>query len=46
MGQGFFTNRLRSSKKSQETPIERKIENIQGNGFVWTDLQNPDRDEN
>ena len=45
MGQGFFTNRLRISKKSQENHIEKKIETIQGNGFVWTDLQNPDRDD-
>ena len=45
MRRGFITNRLRSSKKSSDTPIERKIETIQGNGFAWIDLQNPDRDD-
>ena len=43
MRRGFITNRLRSSKKSLDTPIERKIETLQGNGFAWIDLQNPDR---
>ena len=45
MRRGFITNRLRSSKKSLEIPIERKIETIQGNGFAWIDLQNPDRED-
>ena len=45
MRRGFITNRLRSSKKSSDTPIERKIETLQGNGFAWIDLQNPDRDD-
>jgi len=44
MRRGFITNRLRSSKKSLEMPIERKIETLQGNGFSWIDLQNPDRE--
>jgi len=44
MRRGFITNRLRSSKKSSDTPIERKIETLQGNGFAWIDLQNPDRE--
>jgi len=41
---GFIANRLRSGKKSIENPIERKIETIEGKGFSWIDLQNPDRD--
>ncbi|MBT4536093.1 MAG: magnesium transporter CorA family protein [Nitrosopumilus sp.] len=45
MRRGFITNRLRSSKKSLEIPIERKIETLQGNGFSWIDLQNPDRED-
>ena len=43
MRRGFITNRLRSGKKSLEVPVEKKIENIQGNEFAWIDLQNPDR---
>jgi len=43
MRKGFITNRLRSSRKTVETPIENKIETIQGENFVWIDLQNPDR---
>jgi magnesium transporter len=45
MRKGFITNRLRSNKKSAEIPIENKIETIQGEGFVWIDLQNPDRND-
>ena len=45
MRRGFITNRLRSGKKSLEVPVERKIETIQGNGFTWIDLQNPDRED-
>jgi len=45
MRRGFITNRLRSGKKALEIPIERKIETIQGNGFTWIDLQNPDRED-
>ena len=45
MKRGFITNRLRSSKKSLEVPVEKKIENIQGNEFAWIDLQNPDRED-
>ena len=40
---GFITSRLRSNKKVVEIPIENKIETIQGEKFVWIDLQNPDR---
>jgi len=42
---GFITNRLRSSRKPTEVPIENKIETIQGEKFVWIDLQNPDRND-
>ncbi len=45
MKKGFITNRLRSSRKSVETPIENKIETIQGEKFVWIDMQNPDRND-
>ena len=45
MRKGFITNRLRSSKKPIENTIDRKIETLEGEKFVWTDLQNPDRDE-
>jgi len=42
---GFITNRLRSSRKSAAVPIESKTETIQGEKFVWIDLQNPDRND-
>ncbi len=45
MRRGFITSRLRSSKKSLVVPVEKKIENIQGNEFAWIDLQNPDRED-
>lgn len=45
MRKGFITNRLRSGKKSIENTIDRKIETLEGEEFVWTDLQNPDREE-
>jgi len=45
MRKGFITNRLRSNRKSVETPIENKIETIQREKFVWIDLQNPDRND-
>ena len=45
MRKGFITNRLRSGKKPIENTIDRKIETLEGTEFVWTDLQNPDRDE-
>ncbi len=45
MRRGFITSRLRSGKKSLEVPVEKKIENIQGNEFAWIDLQNPDRED-
>jgi len=40
---GFIANRLRSGRKSVENPIESKVETIQGEKFVWINLQNPDR---
>jgi len=45
MRRGFITNRLRSGKRSLEVPVEKKIEDMQGNEFVWIDLQNPDRED-
>ena len=44
MKKDFIANRLRSGKKSIEISLERKIETIEGKGFSWIDLQNPDRD--
>ena len=45
MRKGFITNRLRSGRKSTESTIENKIEVVEGRKFVWTDLQNPDRND-
>jgi len=45
MRRGFITNRLRSGKRSLEVSVEKKIEDMQGNEFVWIDLQNPDRED-
>ncbi len=45
MRKGFITNRLRSGKKSVESSIESKIDTIQGEKFVWINLQNPDRSD-
>jgi magnesium transporter len=42
---GFITNRLRSNRKLAEITIENKTETIQGEKFVWIDLQNPDRND-
>ena len=42
MKKGFITNRLHAGKKPQATPVERKIETVQGKRFLWIDLQNPD----
>ena len=36
---------MRSSRKSLENAIESKMETIQGDKFVWIDLQNPDRND-
>ena len=43
MKKGFIANRLRSGKKSIDVPVKSKIDTIQGEKFVWIDLQNPDR---
>ncbi len=43
MRRGFIANRLRSGRKTIENSIESKIETMQGEKFVWIDLQNPDR---
>lgn len=43
MKKGFIANRLRSGRKSIESPVESRIDTIQGEKFVWVDLQNPDR---
>jgi len=42
---GFITNRLRSGRKSVESSVESKIDTIQGEKFVWINLQNPDRSD-
>jgi len=36
---------LRSGRKSVESSIESKIDTIQGEKFVWINLQNPDRSD-
>ena len=36
---------MRSGKRSSENTIERKIQEIKGDRFVWVDMQNPDRDD-
>lgn len=43
MRKGFITNRLRSGRKTIENSVESKIETLQGEKFVWIDMQNPDR---
>lgn len=43
MRRGFITGRLRSGRKAEETSVQRQTEIINGERFVWTDLQNPDR---
>ena len=45
MRKGFIRNRLRSGRKSVESSIESKIDTIQGEKFVWINLQNPDRSD-
>ena len=45
MRKGFITSRLRSGRKSIEDSIENKMELMQGEKFVWIDLQNPDRND-
>ena len=43
MKKGFIAGRLRSGKKPTDASIQQKIENFEGKGFSWIDLQNPDR---
>ena len=45
MKKGFITKRLRSGRKTTETSVERQMETIHGEKFVWIDLQNPDRND-
>ncbi|MDX1441649.1 MAG: magnesium transporter CorA family protein [Nitrosopumilaceae archaeon] len=45
MKKGFIAKRLRSSKKSVESSMLRKIETIEGKNFSWIDMQNPDRSD-
>ncbi len=45
MRKGFISNRLRSGRKTIESSIEKKIETIHAEKFVWIDLQNPDRED-
>ncbi len=45
MRRGFISNRLRSGKRAPESNIERKIQEINGDRFVWIDMQNPDRND-
>ena len=45
MKKGFITNRLRSGRKTIENSIESKAETLQGEKFVWIDLQNPNRND-
>ena len=45
MRRGFITSRLRSGRKLVESSIESKMDTIQGEKFVWINLQNPDRDD-
>jgi magnesium transporter len=40
---GFISNRLQPWKKSAGITVERKIEKVQTEKFLWTDLQSPDR---
>lgn len=40
----FIPNKLWTTKKAEkQEPVSRKAESIQGGGFLWTDLQNPER---
>ena len=43
MKRSIIPTRLRSGKKSVQDSIGKSIERIQGNGFTWIDIQNPDR---
>ena len=43
MKKSIIPTRLRTGRKSPEQSIEKSVERIQGNGFTWIDVQNPDR---
>ena len=43
MKRRIIPTRLRSGRKSQEITVGKSVERIQGNGFTWIDIQNPDR---
>jgi magnesium transporter len=40
----IIPSRLRTGKKSAEESIGKSLERIQGNGFTWISIQNPDRE--
>ena len=43
MKRRIIPTRLRSGRKAQEVKVGKSVERIQGNGFTWIDIQNPDR---
>ncbi len=45
MKKDFFTNKLRSSRKTNSDTVQRRVEIIEGEKFSWIDLQNPHRED-
>ncbi|MGI0097986.1 MAG: CorA family divalent cation transporter, partial [Nitrosopumilaceae archaeon] len=45
MKKDFFTNKLRSSRKTNSDAVQRRVETIEGEKFSWIDLQNPHRED-
>ena len=45
MKKDFFTNKLRSSRKTNSDAVQRRVEMIEGEKFSWIDLQNPHRED-
>ena len=43
MKRSLIPTRLRSGKKDVKDSTGKSLERIQGNGFTWIDIQNPDR---
>ena len=43
MKRSLIPTRLRSGKKTPDESTDKSVERIQGKGFVWIDVQNPDR---
>ncbi len=43
MKRSIIPTRLRSGKKPTDESAGKSVERIQGNGFTWIDIQNPDR---